>query len=58
MSIEESDIVRMVGIDGLGFDAFVNDKKIRFDFEDAISNAEQARECLVKMSKEAASSVK
>lgn len=43
--------VRMVGIDSLGFDVFVNDKKVRFDFEQPVKNALDAREALVALSK-------
>ncbi|MFT7035216.1 MAG: putative heme iron utilization protein [Cyclobacteriaceae bacterium] len=42
---------RMVGIDSLGFDLFVNDKKVRFDFEQPVNNALDAREALVALSK-------
>lgn len=51
MIIATDDIVRMVGIDSLGFDVFVNDKKVRFDFEQPVSNALEARESLVALSK-------
>ena len=51
MSITSDDIVRMVGIDSLGFDVFVNDRKTRFDFEQPVTNALEAREALVALSK-------
>jgi len=51
MSIASDDTVRMVGIDSLGFDVFVNDKKVRFDFKQPVTNALEAREALVALSK-------
>lgn len=45
--------VRMVGIDPQGFDVFVEDRKVRFSFESPISNAKEAREALVALSKAA-----
>jgi len=51
MNIAPEDIVRMVGIDSLGFDIFVNDKKVRFDFEQTVINAQEARDALVTLSK-------
>jgi len=50
MTLSEEDVIRMVGIDSLGFDVFVNDKKIRFDFAEPISNSTEARERLVELS--------
>lgn len=49
MQIAEDDQVNMVGIDALGFDLFVNDTKVRFEFEAAIQTAAEARKALVKM---------
>jgi len=51
MTIASDDTVRMVGIDSLGFDVFVNDKKVRFEFEQPVTNAIEAREGLVALSK-------
>ncbi len=51
MSMAPGANVRMVGIDSLGFDLFVNDKKVRFDFEQPVKNALDAREALVALSK-------
>lgn len=51
MIITAEDIVRMVGIDSLGFDIFVNDIKVRFDFEQPVLNAHEARKALVALSK-------
>lgn len=51
MRIAADDTIRMVGIDSIGFDIFVNDKKVRLDFEKAISSAVEAREALVALSK-------
>jgi len=51
ISIASDDTVRMVGIDSLGFDVFVNDKKVRFDFKQPVTNALEAREALVALSK-------
>jgi len=48
--ITDSD-VRMVGIDGLGFDVFVKDVKVRFDFDQPVANTNEAREALVALSK-------
>lgn len=45
--------VRMVGIDPQGFDVFINDRKVRFTFNEPISDAKQAREQLVALSKAA-----
>jgi putative heme iron utilization protein len=50
-SIGAEDKVRMAGIDSDGFDVFVNDKKVRFDFEQPISTAVEAREAMVAMSR-------
>lgn len=52
MIIASEDIVRMVSIDGLGFDVFVNTKKVRFNFEQPITNVAEARTAMVKLSKE------
>lgn len=49
---EEED-VRMVGIDEQGFDVFVGDQKVRFEFEKPIQNPVEARETLVAMARAA-----
>lgn len=51
MTISPEDTVRMAGIDGLGFDVFVNEQKVRFSFDQAISNAGEARAAMVALSK-------
>jgi len=51
MTIKPEDTVRMAGIDGFGFDIFVNDQKVRFTFDQAISNAGEARAAMVGLSK-------
>ena len=51
MDVSPEDMVRMVSIDAWGFDVFANDKKVRFNFDAAISNAKEAREALVALSK-------
>lgn len=51
MSLTAEDKVRMAGIDAIGFDVFVNDQKVRFDFDQPISNAEEARAAMVALSK-------
>ena len=51
MTIVPNANVVMVGIDSLGFDLFVNDKKVRFDFESPVKNTLDAREALVGLSK-------
>ncbi len=51
MTIGADDQVRMVGIDALGFDVFVNDQKVRFSFDEPISNAGEARTAMVALSK-------
>ncbi|MCE7992496.1 MAG: HugZ family protein [Roseivirga sp.] len=51
MNIGSEDKVRMVGIDALGFDVFVNDEKVRFNFDSPISNAVEARAAMVALSK-------
>lgn len=43
--------VRMVGIDQQGFDVFVEDRQVRFTFDEPVTDAKQAREKLVAMSK-------
>ena len=53
LDVSPEDNVRMVGIDRLGFDVFVNDNKVRFNFEQPINNAVEARTALVKLSKDA-----
>ena len=45
--------VRMVGIDQEGFDVFIADRKVRFNFDHAVTDAKAARMALVAMSKEA-----
>ncbi|MDW3191528.1 MAG: DUF2470 domain-containing protein [Cytophagales bacterium] len=45
--------VRMVGIDTEGFDVFVDDRKLRFTFENPVTDAKQAREAFVALSKAA-----
>lgn len=51
MDIGTVDKVRMVGIDALGFDVFVNNQKVRFNFDSPISNAGEARAAMVALSK-------
>lgn len=51
MPITSDDTVRMVGIDNMGFDIFVNNKKVRFDFEQPVTNDQQAREALMALSR-------
>lgn len=51
MTITEEDMVRMAGIDAFGFDVFVNEQKVRFSFDQPISNAGEARAALVALSK-------
>lgn len=51
MTISADDTLRMVGIDASGFDVFVNEKKVRFDFELPVQNAQEARAALVALSK-------
>lgn len=55
MAITPEDTVRMTSIDGLGFDVFVNDEKVRFDFDAPISDAGEARVAMVALSKGAKS---
>ena len=44
--------IEMIGIDSLGFDARVQDAQLlRFNFEQAITNAQEARTALVAMAK-------
>lgn len=51
MTITSEDTVRMVGIDAFGFDVFVNEQKVRFTFDEVISNAGEARAAMVGLSK-------
>jgi putative heme iron utilization protein len=51
MKLKAEDNVQMVGIDSEGFDLYVNKTKVRFDFEQTISNAQEARTALVALSK-------
>jgi len=51
MQIVSGDSVRMVGIDSLGFDLFVNERKVRLGFGQPVTNAIEAREALVGLSK-------
>lgn len=51
LALTESDTVRMVGIDSEGFDVFVNSKKVRFQFDEPVLNALEAREALVALAK-------
>ena len=51
MTITQDDTVRMAGIDGFGFDVFVNEQKVRFHFDEPISDAKEARVALVALSK-------
>ena len=43
----------MVGIDSDGFDVFIDDRKIRFTFDQPITTGKEARIALVAMSQEA-----
>lgn len=43
----------MLGIDSDGFDVRAGDQVLRFDFAEAVTNAQQAREALVQMAQEA-----
>jgi putative heme iron utilization protein len=49
LEVGEEDTLRMTGIDPEGFDCALNDRKIRFVFEEPVTNAAQARAALVKM---------
>lgn len=49
----ENQSVRLVGIDPQGFDVFVEDRKVRFTFDNPISNAKEAREAFVTLSRTA-----
>jgi putative heme iron utilization protein len=49
--IGNDDTLRMVGIDTAGFDLFVNQEKVRFEFPQTVSNAQEARMAFVAMSK-------
>ncbi len=51
MEIAPEETVRMAGIDSFGFDVFVNEQKVRFTFDQAISNAGEARAAMVALSK-------
>ncbi len=51
IEISEEESVRMTGIDSLGFDLFVGDKKIRFSFDEPISTTQEARAKLVALTK-------
>jgi len=53
MSVPSGVQVRMVGIDSWGFDVFIDDEKLRFDFESPIADVNGARAQLVAMSKAA-----
>ncbi len=55
MSVGSTDVVRMVGIDSEGFDVFVNNRKVRFDFSAPVTNAGEARTALVALAKGARS---
>ena len=43
--------VMMVGIDAEGFDVLASGKKLRFDFDSPVRNADEARQALVAMAK-------
>ncbi len=45
--------VKMVGINEQGFDVLVGKRKVWFEFEQPVENAQEAREALVKMAREA-----
>ncbi|NOQ73966.1 MAG: DUF2470 domain-containing protein [Crocinitomix sp.] len=51
MKPASDDQLRMVGIDATGFDLFVNQQKVRFEFQAPVANAQEARAALVEMSK-------
>ncbi|MFT5823761.1 MAG: putative heme iron utilization protein [Crocinitomix sp.] len=51
MELGNDDQLRMVGIDSAGFDLFVNQQKVRFEFPAPVANAQEARAALVAMSK-------
>lgn len=51
IEVKEGAEVRMAGIDEAGFDVFVDKQKVRFEFEQPVLNAQEAREALVKMAR-------
>ena len=51
IQLEAADKVRMASIDADGFDVFVNQRKVRFDFEQPITTAEEARQAMVALAK-------
>jgi len=50
----DADNVKMLGIDCDGFDVNADDKLLRFNFPEAVLDAQQARQTLVTMAKETA----
>ena len=57
LEVSANDLIEMVGIDADGFDVLLNNRKIRFNFDSSIATASEARQMLVKMSKEAKNTV-
>jgi len=51
MNISTKDEIRMASIDSMGFDLFVNQKKVRFDFDSPVFDSAAARKALVAMVK-------
>jgi putative heme iron utilization protein len=51
INLKAEDRVQMVGIDSEGFDVYVNKTKVRFDFDQPVTNAQEARMALVALSK-------
>jgi len=51
MEIEETDSVKMAGIDSEGFDLRFNKQIVHFEFDESISNTKEARTVLVAMAK-------
>lgn len=49
----EAKSVTMVGIDPEGFDVLADGKRVRFDFDEDVTTADQAREVMVKLARSA-----
>lgn len=49
VEVAATDNLQMVSIDAEGFDVLLNDKKMRFDFENPIHTPDEARQALIAM---------
>ncbi len=52
MNLDDHQTIEMIGIDGEGFDVLVDQRMVRFSFEQPVTNLEVARQALVAMAQQ------